>query len=141
MMRWRPLRTMPRSSQELRRRLTVNSVVPVISAMSWRDGKVDFHTGVHAPSRLLHKTQQGARDATLDPLRADRIRLVPERARAAEGVAGTDDAKDHPVALRRNLCQPHTAACEHEERISGLSFVEEELAGADRFRVRLSSDP
>ena len=168
------------------------SVVPVISAISWRDTrKVDFYACVHAPSRLLHETQQGARDAPLDPLgheltvaalqvvqsagdelhgvegdsglglqqlshragrphegrrrldrfSADRIRLVAERARATESLASAEDAKDHLVSLRRQLCQLHTAAREDEERVSGLSFVEEVIAGADRFRARQASDP
>src|ERR1035437_325553 len=79
-------------------------------------------------------------DRRLDRFRANRIREISERARAAEGVAGTNDAQDYLVSLRRQLCQLHTAAREDEERFSLVSLVEEELTGADRFRVRLTSD-
>ena len=44
------------------------------------------------------------------------------------------------MSLRSELCQFHTAAREDEERFSVVSFVEEELTGADRFRVCLTSD-
>src|SRR5450759_4465345 len=66
-------------------------------------------------------------DRRFDRFRANRIREIAECTRPAEGVTGTNDAKDHLVSLRSELCQFHTVAREDEERLSVVSFVEEEL--------------
>ena len=65
-----PLLTRPLASQALNRRLTVWSVVPVISAMSCREiGKSIRTPSAGFFSRLIGESQQGMGDPLLDLLR------------------------------------------------------------------------
>ena len=68
-MRWRPPSTRPCCSHALRMRLTVCSVVPVISATSCRlIGKSISTPAVDLAPGLLGQTQQRVRDSLLDLL-------------------------------------------------------------------------
>ena len=140
MMRCRPLSTRPCCSHALNTRLTVWSVVPVISATSWRlIGKSISIPAFNLAARLLQKPQQCMRDAPLhflgrhlDDAGMRFLKPLPDRLQRVRGKRGVLRHKPRPCGGRPG--QRHAVdGCDRGRRVV---LEADRLRDAENFACR-----